>query len=107
MEGREPKGEPGAVTEINVKLGRVFVKRGNSAEVVLTGNPKISIGGGTKITGQIQAQSGWADVQGKKFEIERGTITFNGEQPPNPVVVLSAGWTSFDDTRVFADFVGP
>ena len=104
---KEGEGAGGASTDIDVRLAKVTVQRGNTASVVLTGNPKISIDGGTSITGQIQAQSGWADVQGKKFEIERATITFNGEQPPNPVVGATAGWTSYDDTRIYADFVGP
>jgi translocation and assembly module TamB len=64
-------------------------------------------GGEAKLTGQIRVESGWADVQGKKFEIERGTVTFNGKTPPNPVVVVTATWEAEDDTQVYADFVGP
>jgi translocation and assembly module TamB len=95
-------------TDIDIRLGRISIKRGNTGEAVLSGNPKITIDGGeTKIVGQIKVDSGWADVQGKKFEIERGTVTFNGETPPNPVVVATATWKAEDDTQVYADFVGP
>jgi translocation and assembly module TamB len=95
-------------TEIDIRLGRISVKRGNTGEAVLSGNPKVVIDGGeAKLTGQIRVDSGWADVQGKKFEIERGTVTFNGETPPNPVVVVTATWEAEDDTQVYADFVGP
>lgn len=94
--------------DVDVRLGRVEVARGNQARIVLTGNPKVSFDDdGPKLTGQISAVSGWLDVQGKKFEIERGTVTFEGATPPNPIVVATAGWTAADGTRVYADFVGP
>lgn len=95
-------------TDVDIRLGRISIKRGNTGEAVLSGNPKIAIDGdATRITGQIRVDSGWADVQGKKFQIEKGTITFNGETPPNPVVVATAAWKAQDDTQVYADFVGP
>ena len=95
-------------TDVDIRLGRISIRRGNTGEAVLSGNPKITMDGGeTKITGQIRVESGWADVQGKKFEIERGTVTFNGETPPNPVVIATATWKAADDTQVYAEFVGP
>lgn len=95
-------------TDVDIRLGRISIRRGNTGEAVLSGNPKITMDGGeTKITGQIRVESGWADVQGKKFEIERGTVTFNGETPPNPVVMATATWKAADDTQVYAEFVGP
>ena len=36
-------------------------------------------GGEPKVGGQIQLLSGTLEVQGKRFEIERGTVTFVGE----------------------------
>lgn len=98
----------GKRTDVDIRLGRISVKRGNTGEAVLSGNPKVTIDGGeTVITGQIRVDSGWADVQGKKFDIEKGTVTFNGETPPNPVVVATATWKAQDDTQVYAEFVGP
>jgi translocation and assembly module TamB len=93
---------------VDVKLGHVDVARGNMLRATVTGNPKITIAGGeTRITGQVRVEKGWVDVQGKKFEIERGTVTFNGEPEPNPIVVATAEWTAADDSHIYADFVGP
>ncbi|MBX3199178.1 MAG: translocation/assembly module TamB domain-containing protein [Labilithrix sp.] len=104
----EEQAPDGTRLDVDVKLGRITIERGNQLRVRLTGNPKIVIEGGeTKMLGQIAVESGWVDAQGKKFEVEKGTVTFNGESPPNPVVVVTAGWTAADGTRVYADFVGP
>lgn len=104
----EEQATDGTRLDVDVKLGRITIERGNQLRVRLTGNPKIVIEGGeTKMLGQIAVESGWVDAQGKKFEVEKGTVTFNGESPPNPVVVVTAGWTAADGTRVYADFVGP
>lgn len=98
----------GSRTEVDVRLGRIEVERGNMARATLTGNPKITIANGeTRITGQVRVERGWADVQGKKFEIEKGTITFNGLPEPNPVVVATASWKAADNSMIYADFVGP
>src|SRR5262249_53141347 len=59
------------------------------------------------VSGQIRLTSGILQVQGKKFEIESGTVSFVGADPSNPLVVVVAGWTASDGTRVYADFKGP
>lgn len=93
---------------VDVRFGKVTVERGNRLRVNLTGQSSVtSTAGEPTIFGQIRVDSGWVDVQGKKFEIEKGTVTFNGELPPNPIVVATAAWVAADDTRVYADFVGP
>lgn len=99
--------KPKAKLDVDVRLGEISIQRGNQASVVLEGNPKISIANDTQLGGQIRVKKGWVDIQGKKFEIEKGIVTFTGESPPNPVVVLTAAWTAQDNTRVYADFVGP
>src|SRR5690606_37846298 len=94
--------------DVDVRLGKIILERGNQLRVGLTGNPKVEVEDGeTRLQGQIRVDGGWVDVQGKKFDIEKGTVTFTGESPPNPVVVATAGWTAADGSRVFADFVGP
>lgn len=37
----------------------------------------------------------------------RGTLTFQGEQPPNPVVTAQARWESPEGIVVYAEFRGP
>ena len=94
--------------DVDIRLGKVRVSRGSQLRVNLSGNPKVTVANGeTSLSGRIEIASGWIDVQGKKFEIEKGTVTFNGESPPDPTVVATAGWTAADGTRVYADFIGP
>jgi translocation and assembly module TamB len=58
------------------------------------------------MSGQIRLTRGQLEVQGRRFKVERGTVTFVGE-PDNPQIVVSAYWDASDGTRVYADFVGP
>jgi translocation and assembly module TamB len=93
---------------IDVRLGSLRIARGTQLRANVAGNPKITIvNGETTLTGQVNIGSGRLEVQGKKFEIEKGTITWTGETPPNPIVVATAAWTAPDGARVYADFVGP
>jgi translocation and assembly module TamB len=99
-----------APLKITVKLGRdVHVSRGAGLDVRLEGQPKVTMTDETVVTGQIRlAPGGTIDVQGKQFEIQNGAITFDGADPTNPQVVLTAGWQASDGvTWVYADFVGP
>ena len=97
----------GTILDVDVRLGEITVVQGNQARVVLGGNPHIRITNQTQITGQIQLKGGKIDVQGKQFEIESGTITFQPQDASNPIVVATAGWTADDGSKIFADFVGP
>ena len=93
--------------DVAVKLGRVQVGRGNQAKIGLAGDLAVSVGLDTRITGEIHALDGWADVQGKKFTVEKASVTFDGKPDINPVVLATATWTAADGTKVYADFVGP
>jgi translocation and assembly module TamB len=52
-------------------------------------------------------KSGILEVQGKRFTIEKGTVTFVGDDPSNPQIVVTASWGAPDGTLIYADFVGP
>jgi translocation and assembly module TamB len=109
---QDPASEPtkgSANLDIDVKLGNdVEIKRGSMVAVTLTGGPHIKLANGkTTVTGQIQVPSGTLDLQGKKFTVEKGTVTFEGDDPANPVVVATASWQAKDRTLVYADFIGP
>ncbi|MDB4935880.1 MAG: hypothetical protein JWP87_2852 [Labilithrix sp.] len=97
----------GTIMDLDVRLGDITIVQGNQARVVLGGNPHIRVTNKTVMTGQIQLKAGKIDVQGKQFEIEKGTITFQPEDPSNPIVVATAQWTAEDGSRIYADFVGP
>jgi translocation and assembly module TamB len=95
-------------TEITIHLGKdVEIKRGTTLKVALEGDPKIEITDKARMSGQIRLTRGILEVQGKRFEIEKGTVTFVGDEPGNPQILVTAGWTAPDGTRVYADFVGP
>ncbi len=100
--------------QITLKLGKdVEVKRASGGagqpdlDVMLEGEPVLTIADRARASGQVRLVRGKIGVGGKPFEIEKGTVTFVGDDPTNPQVVLSAGWTAQDGTRVTADFVGP
>lgn len=98
-----------APTRIAVKLGSdVHVSRGADLDVRLEGQPTITLTDETTVSGQIRMPPGGSiEVQGQRFEIQNGSVTFVGPDPSDPQVVLTAGWTAPDGTRVYADFIGP
>jgi translocation and assembly module TamB len=103
----EKRAQDPSRLDVNVKLGRIEVARGNQARVALAGDLKVSVGLDTRITGEIHALDGWADVQGKKFTVERALVTFDGKPEVNPTILATATWTAVDGTKVYADFIGP
>lgn len=103
----DPSAAKSAPTVLQVSLGNVDVKVGELAQVSLTGKPKVTLAEDVQVEGQIQLKSGAVDVQGKKFAVESGVVTFAGTDPSNPTVVARAAWTAQDQTRVIAEYVGP
>jgi translocation and assembly module TamB len=101
-------GGPRAPIKLDIRLGNdVRVSRGTDLDVRLQGEPIVTIADDVRVTGQIHLVRGNIDVQGKTFTIDNGTVSFVGDDPSNPQVVLTAEWTAPDQTRVYADFVGP
>jgi translocation and assembly module TamB len=101
-------GPPPAPIKLDIRLGNdVQVTRGTDLGVRLQGEPIVTIAQDVTVTGQIRLVRGTINVQGKPFTIEKGTVTFVGDDPSNPQVVLTAEWTAQDQTRIYADFVGP
>jgi len=93
---------------LTAHLADVHVVRGTELKVDLDGNVKVSSRAASKVTGQILLKRGGTlDVQGRKFTVETGTITFVGDDPSNPQVVVRAQWTAPDKTLVTAAFTGP
>ena len=94
--------------KIKVHFGDdVELRRGPIFQVRFKGDLTITVAQKVSIEGQLVITGGRVDLQGKKFDFERGTVTFGGEDFTNPVIVATAGWTAGDKTRVYADFVGP
>jgi translocation and assembly module TamB len=111
-EDLDDKDEPATeeaptTTNVAIHLGNeVEVQRGTTLRIGLTGDPKIVMAEEPKMSGQIRLTRGTLEVQGKRFKVERGTVTFVGP-PDNPQIMVSAYWDAPDGTRVYADFVGP
>ena len=99
-------GEPAQPLRILVKLGNnVVVERGRTAQAQLSGQLVILSGLETDVTGRIELRGGKLDVSGKTFEIERGVITFEGNDPGNPTITATARWDAPGYT-VYADYLG-
>jgi len=110
LKEQKPSGEPKPSTQTNIAIhlgNDVEIKRGTGLKIVLDGDPKIELTDQARMSGQIRLKRGLLEVQGKRFEIERGTVTFVGDEPSNPQIMVTAGWTAPDGTRVLAEFVGP
>jgi translocation and assembly module TamB len=104
----EASEKPQTTTTVAVHLGDdVEIKRGVMLRIALTGNPKAEITDKARMSGQIRLTRGMLEVQGRRFKIEKGTVTFVGDDPGNPQIIVTAGWDAPDGTRVYADFVGP
>ena len=102
----DPTRNRGTV-QIGVRMVDMRVSRGTDLDVRLEGQPTITLDAKTKVAGQIRMPRGSIDVLGKPFAIDHGTVTFVGDDPTNPQILLTATWTAPDLTRVYADFVGP
>jgi translocation and assembly module TamB len=92
---------------IAARLDQVHVTRDTELAVDLDGSVKVVTGARSAVTGQIRLKRGGSlDVQGRKFTIQDGTVTFV-DDPANPQVIVKAAWTAPDATLVIATFTGP
>jgi len=106
-EGDKPEEKEPTVTVVNIHLGKdVELRRSTDVKIAISGDPTIRIAEKTEMSGQLKLLGGFIELQGKKLEIERGTVSFVGE-PDNPEIVVTARWNAPDGTLVYADFVGP
>jgi translocation and assembly module TamB len=101
------EGQAPTTTNVAIHLGDdVEVRRGTTLRIALTGNPKIELAEEPKMSGQLRLTRGMLEVQGRRFQVEKGVVNFVGK-PDNPQVVVTAAWDAPDGTRVYADFTGP
>jgi translocation and assembly module TamB len=100
-------------TKIAVHLGRdVYIARDTTLKIEVNGDPTIDMkGNAMTMKGQLVLPGGpgsFLEVNGKRFEVDHGTVTFSGAAD-NPVIAVSAHWDASDSdkTRVIAEFLGP
>ena len=107
---------------VPIHLGdNVIVKRGTDLQVQLETCPfpkdenapfpactlMVTVTDKVQVRGQITLRSGgFLEVQGKRFEIEKGIVSFVGDDPTNPEISVTARWPAPDGTIVYADFIG-
>lgn len=101
------KSSSDMVVNADIKLGEeVVIKRDAMLDVALTGGVSVEVRDKARITGEIKLLRGKLELQGKLFTIERGIVSFTGNDPPSPLIQATAYWDAPDGTRVFADFTG-
>ncbi len=98
---------PGPPTVIVVKVSpKARLRKGTMFDVQFGGQTRIELAERPIITGQINMTGGKFDVQGKLFDIERGTVTFDGSDSSNPTVLATARWDSPADYSVTVEYAG-
>ncbi|HSO35248.1 MAG TPA: translocation/assembly module TamB domain-containing protein, partial [Labilithrix sp.] len=97
------------LARFTVTLGNDVELEGRGLRLQLDGRTVVDLAEEVAVTGQIQLrQGGTIDVQGRKFVVDRGTVTFlEGANPSDPLVVAAAYWDAPDRTRVWVEFNGP
>jgi translocation and assembly module TamB len=96
----------GKTITTTIALGSdVVVKKGTELSVALGGSPVFAVSDAVRASGQVRLLGGKIDVQGKSFDIDRGTVTFLGDAT-NPEMVITASWTAGEGTKVYADLRG-
>lgn len=92
----------------DLDLGEVQVE-GAGIEVTLTSGarkPRIVLTDVARFSGDIQLVSGYFDVLGKTFQIERGLVRLRQEDTSNPYLNVTAFWDAPAGGRIYVDYVG-
>lgn len=103
----EKEQEEGATRIIiRVELGpEVWVHQGAKLDAQFRGGLRAELAEDPSLRGRVALAGGTLDVSGKRFQLERGTITFNGPVE-EAVVVATARWESPTEYTVYAEFTG-
>jgi translocation and assembly module TamB len=104
----EKRAEDALAWQVKFYLGQdVRLKLGSMLQLTLGGQPVVNLTDKARVTGEVEFRSGDVDVFGRRFEIEHGTAQFDGDDPSNPDVAVTARWDAPDGTRIYVDVVGP
>lgn len=101
-------GETPITARLSVTLGEEVTLEGRGLRLTLTGRTLVEVAREISVTGQINLKAGGTiDVQGRKFVVDRGIVTFGGKDPADPTVIAAAYWDAPDQTRIWVEFQGP
>jgi translocation and assembly module TamB len=97
------------LARFTVALGNDVALEGRGVRLVLGGRTMIDLADEIAVNGQITLrQGGTIDVQGRKFVVDHGTVTFlPSDNPSDPIVIAAAYWDAPDRTRIWVEFSGP
>lgn len=103
---KEPNEGPPSENIVKIHLGdSVWLERGTQAKVQLSGDLTMISGARTRVQGRIDLKGGELDVNGKPFEIESGTVSFDGADASNPTIIAVARWNA-PDYVIYAEYAG-
>jgi translocation and assembly module TamB len=104
---KAPRAPEERTIHARIRLGDdVTVKRDTTISVSIEGEPSVDVGAETRVSGQLRVTRGELELQGKRFTIDRGAVTFVGRDPADPTIIAGAHWDGPEGTRVFADYTG-
>jgi translocation and assembly module TamB len=64
-------------------------------------------GGKVGVSGTVNVDRGFIEIQGRKFDIERATASFDPARPPaDPTIRATASYQAPESTRILAEFSG-
>ncbi|MFW5739983.1 MAG: translocation/assembly module TamB domain-containing protein, partial [Myxococcota bacterium] len=108
----EPDDGPAAPgpmeARIRVVLGKdVLVTRGTDLRAEVQGQTTVLLGEGEpQVRGAIEIPSGTVFLSGREFEIVEATLSFNGQDPGNPIISATAEYDAPGEYVVTAEFTG-
>lgn len=95
-------------TRVTMTLGDDVSLQGRGVRIGVTGKTVIDIADEVAVTGRLDLKNGTVDVQGRRFTVDHGTVTFpEGSEIDDPQIVAAAYWDAPDRTRVWVEFTGP
>lgn len=107
VEKKKESGESWTV-QTSINLGKNFwVQQGPTRRIRIGGGILIAAEEEATVEGQLSLSQGRIQLNGRMFEIEEGTVTFQPGDPANPIIVAEARWQSPEGTVVIARFLGP
>lgn len=108
VEDEEPSTSEPSETHLVIRLGKeVWIQQGPSRRVQITGAFEVNAKEDVKLAGQLQLSRGRIEINGRMFDIEEGTVTFQPDEIDNPILRAEATWKAADGTLVIASFLGP
>lgn len=93
---------------VRIDLGKkLWLQQGPTRRVQLEGQFEIDAKEQLRIAGQIRIPRGRVEINGRMFEVSEGTLSFQEDDPSNPILLAEARWLSSEGIAVVARFSGP